>query len=210
MRRLLPPVAVVLGLLALAPPATASHTVTPYNRYTINDSSTLQGLDVNSRAYLLLPQRLRDRTRNGGPVLRFGPIGSCRFNLSISADVDTRDPDESASEHVARLLPARSDFIYARGTRNSAAWRVVRLRGTANVRALWALPVNLRTGAAFDAPTTPAWLELRGTANEHTDECHSGGPRYLGDVLGDAFGAMSGTAFSTNLPRTPLPVQPGS
>jgi hypothetical protein len=206
-RRLLPLVA-VLGLLALAPPAPASHDVTPYNRYTLLDETTLQPLDVNIRAYMLLPQSLRDRSRNRGPVLRFGPIGSCRFNMSIPADVDARDSSESASQRVARLLPARSDYIYAQGTRNTAAWRVVRLRGSANVRAIWVLPVNLRTGFAFDAPRTPAWLEIRGIANEHADECHSGGPRYVGDVLADAFGAMSATAFSTNLPRTPLPPAP--
>lgn len=141
-------------------------------------------------------------------MLRFGPIGSCRFNMSISGRVVSRDADESASEHVARLLPARRDYVHARGTRNSAAWRVVRLPGTANVRALWALPVSLHTSALIDAPAVAAWLEMRGIANAHTRECHSGGPRYVGDVLADALAAMSATAFSINLPRAPLPPAP--
>ena len=76
------------------------------------------------------------------------------------------------------------------------------------MRGIWALPVSLRTTNAFDGPTRPAWLEVRGTANEHTEECHSGGPRYIGDSLAKAFGAMSGTAFSTDLPRLALPPRP--
>lgn len=85
---------------------------------------------------------------------------------------------------------------------------MIRVQGSANVRGIWALPVSLRTTNAFDGTTKAAWLEVRGTANEHTDECHSGGPRYIGDSLAKAFGAMSGTAFSVDLPRLALPPKP--
>ena len=195
----------------LAPAALATPAVTPYNRYTINDASTLAGLKVEFRNYLLFPKKLTDKTANGGPVLRFGPIGSCRFNLSVSANVTSRDVAETAVAHAARLQPADAPYVYAEGTRKTAAWRVVRLKGTANVRSIWVLPVSLRTTALYGGATVPAWLELRGTANEHTDgACHSGGPRYIGDILGEAFGATSGTAFSTDLPRVPGPPNPAA
>lgn len=199
------------ALALAAPTALAAPAVTPYNRYTITGSTTLGSQKVQYRSYLLFPKKLTDRTANGGPVLRFGPIGSCRFNLSIGAAVSARDVTQTAATHAARLLPGDGPYVYAQGTRNTAVWRVVRLKGTANVRSIWVLPVSLSTSTLFGSPTVPAWLELRGTANEHTDAvCHSGGPRYIGDILGEAFGATSGTAFATDLPRTPLPPNPNA
>ena len=72
-----------------------------YNGYTIQGATTLDSLKVNWRAYPLLPPQLRDRTANGGSVLRFGPIGSCKFNLSVSGRVVARTAGESASAHAA-------------------------------------------------------------------------------------------------------------
>ena len=149
---------------------------TPFERYTIQAATTLDALKVNWRAYPLLPSKLRDRTANGGSVLRFGPIGSCRFNLSISGRVVARAEGESASVHAASALPAGSQYVYTQGTRESAAWRIIRVKGTANVRGIWTLPVSLRTTNAFNGPTKPAWLEVSGAAAEHTQECHSGWP----------------------------------
>lgn len=183
--------------------------VTPYNKYTISGQTKLGSIDVGYRAYMLLPQKLRDRTANGGPVLRFGPIGSCNFNVSIAARVAARSGDETAGERAAGIYRgASSQFVYSTGTRSSAAWRVIRVKGSANVRGIYVLPVNLRTSFAFDAPTTPAWLEVRAIANDHSEECHSGGPRYIGATLAEAFGAASATAFGTNLKRLPLPPKP--
>lgn len=201
--------AVALAALSSAPVAAAAPAVTPYNRYTLAGSTTLGTAKVNYRSSLLLPRKLNDRTANGGPVLRFGPIGSCRFNMSISATVSARSATETATAHAARLQPGTGPNVYARGTRNTAAWRVVRLKGTANVRAIWVLPVNLKTTHLIGGPTNPAWYELRGTANEHSDfACHAGGPRSIGAIFGDAFGATSGTAFATDLPRTTGPPPP--
>ncbi len=142
-------------------------------------------------------------------MLRFGPIGSCKYNMSISAKVVARTAGETAAQRVAAGRPGSGPYVYAQGTRDSASWRVVRLKGTANVRALWIAPASLKTSRALRLPTIPAWLEVRGTANEHTDiACHSGGPRSIGASFSDAFGAMTGTAFSTNLPRTIGPPPP--
>ena len=187
------------------PPST-----TPYSKYTLAGASTLNGAKLNFRAYALLPTKLPDRTANGGSVLRFGPIGSCKFNLAISAKVVARDATETAGQRVARLRPATSQYIYAQGTRASAAWRVIRVKGSASVRGIWVSPTSLRTSVLFGTPTTPVWLEVRGTADEHVEECHSGGPRYIGQSLADAFGAMTGTAFATDLPRPALPPNPAA
>lgn len=199
--------AFAIAQIARAQTAPAPRT-TPFERYTIQGSTTIDALKVNWRAYPLLPSKLPDRTRNGGSVLRFVPIGSCKFSLSISGRVVTRTEGESSTVHAAAALPATSQYVYTQGTRNSAAWRIIRVKGTANVRGIWVLPANLRTTNAFSGPTKPAWLEVRGTGIEHTDACHSGGPRYIGDSLAQAFGAMSGTAFSTDLPRLALPPKP--
>lgn len=213
MTRRLPLLALVLLLAGIA--AQVAHAqlsraprTTPYERYTIQGATGLDDLKVNWRAYPLLPSSLRDRTRNGGAVLRFGPIGSCRFNLSVFGQIVPRREGDDAAAHNAERLPAGRQYVYAHGTRASAAWRVIRVKGSANVRGIWTLPVNLRTTNAFDGSTKPAWLEIRGIANEHTDECHSGGPRYIGDSLARAFGAMSGTAFSVDLPRLQGPPKP--
>jgi hypothetical protein len=205
-------IAAIIALTLLAALAAAalaaSKKPTPYGRYTLSGSRQLSGLTVNYRAYALLPTKLPDKTANGGSVLRFGPIGSCRYQLSISIRVVSRVGGESADDHVARLLPATEQYVYARGTRASSSWRVIRVRGSATVRGLYAMPTSVATSALFGSPRRPVWLEVRGTGTEPVRECHSGGPRFIGATLADAFGAMTSTAFSTNLPRPSGPPAP--
>ena len=197
---------IAVGLTAAANgQAQRTPRTTPLGGYTLAGSTTLDDLNVDFRAYAILPTKLTDRTANGGAVLRFGPIGSCHFNLSIAARVRTRPPGTTAADRAAGLVPGTGPYVYAQGTRGSSAWRVVRLRGSAHLRGIWLAPVGLRTTNSFQSPTVPAWLEVRGTADDHTAECHSGGPRYIGSVLATAFGAMTGTAFSTDLPRLTAP-----
>ena len=185
----------VLAATTTAPAQGPVPTPTAYNKYTLSGTSTVGTVRAGFRAYALLPKSLPDRTANGGPVLRFGPIGSCRFNLSISAKVVARGPAETAQERTVRLRPASRQYVYAEGTRASAAWRVIRVKGTANVQGIYIAPGSVRTGPQFDSPSIPAWIEVRATANDHVSECHSGGPRYIGDSLAEAFGAMTSTAF---------------
>lgn len=202
--------AITVAIAVVAHAASRSPAPTSHSGYTIKGTTTVGALKVNYRAQALLPASLRRRSANGGPVLRFGPIGSCRFNLSVSARVVARSGDETAADRVARLRPAASSAnIYAQGTRDSAAWRVVRLKGSPRVRGIYVNPANLQTTNAIDGPRVRAWLEVRGTANDHADECHSGGPRYVGASLAQAFGAMTGTAFSVDLPRLTPPPAPG-
>jgi hypothetical protein len=207
----LPAALLAVMTLLVAAPATASAASskpTAYGRYTLSGSRLLSGLTVNYRAYALLPTKLPDKTANGGSVLRFGPIGSCRYQLSISIRVVSREGSESADDHVARLLPATEQYVYARGTRASASWRVIRVRGGATVRGIYAMPTSVATSALFGSPRRPVWLEVSGTGTEPVSECHSGGPRFIGATLADAFGAMTSTAFSTNLPRPSGPPAP--
>ena len=194
--------------LTAAVPAQAATRPTPFLKYTLSGTGTVSGSPIGYRAYALLPQKLPDLTANGGSVLRFGPIGSCRFNLSVSLKVVERSGDETAAARAARLAPATPQYVYAEGTRASAAWRVTRLKGSQNVRGIYVMPGAIGTSTLFGAPTKPVWIEVRGTANEHVAECHSGGPRYIGDSLATAFGAMTSTAFATRLPRAPLPPKP--
>jgi hypothetical protein len=197
------------ALIAMAAvPAHAAPEPTPYGRYTLSGATKLSGLNVNYRAYTLLPAKLPDKTANGGAVLRFGPIGSCRYQLSISIRVVPREDGETASERSARLLPASAQYIYGQGTRGSAVWRVIRVRGSATVRGIYEMPASVNTSNAFGSPKKPVWVEVTGTGTEPVTECHSGGPRYIGSTLSDGFGSMTSTAFSTGLPRLALPPKP--
>jgi hypothetical protein len=205
--------AVALAALALvvaisATALAASNKPTPYGRYTLSGSTKLSGLTVGYRAYALLPSKLPDKTANGGPVLRFGPIGSCKYQLSISIRVVPRDGSESASQRTARLLAADGQYVYAEGTRGPASWRVIRVKGSASVRCIYELPAAVAASIQFGSPTKPVWVEVRGTGTEPVTECHSGGPRFIGATLADGFGAMTSTAFSTNLPRSVGPPKP--
>lgn len=203
---------VLLAVLTSASIAQAARVPkpTPYDRYTLAGVSRIDSATVGFRAYAILPRRLPDRTVNGSPALRFGPIGSCRFNLSISAKVVERVPGETATARAAALLPAGSRYVNAQGTRASASWRVIRVRGSAKVRGIYLTPANVGTSLLLGTPITPVWLQVRAAANDHVEECHSGGPRYIGDSLAVAFGAMTGTAFALGLPRPVSPPPPSA
>ena len=85
---------------------------------------------------------------------------------------------------------------------------MIRVKGSATVRGLYEMPASVATTTAFGGPTKPVWVEVTGTGTEPVTECHSGGPRYIGASLADGFGSMTSTAFSTGLPRLPLPPKP--
>ena len=103
---------------------------------------------------------------------RYGPIGTCKFKLVITsrAIADVREP---SAARVVRLLPATGRYVRDQGTRGTAAWRVIRDRGSD-------LTTGILTKTATTIRTQPAggvvWLELRAVATPAAS-CHSGGPR---------------------------------
>ena len=127
---------------------------------------------------------------------RFGPIGSCRIRVTISGAA-VADAPETSVARVTRLLPAAGRGVLDFGTRTNAAYRVMRT-STRGVDALLVKPAP--TVRQQPAPRI-VWLELRASAViDSRTECHAGGPRTVGTLLGDAFAAARVGGFEP-LPR---------
>jgi hypothetical protein len=128
---------------------------------------------------------------------RFGPIGSCRIRVTISGGA-VADVREDAVSRASRLLPARGTGLLDYGTRTNTAYRVVRSSGTREVNALLVKPAP--TVSQQPAPLV-VWIELRARAViDPRTECHAGGPRTVGQQLGDAFAAARIGGFQV-IPR---------
>jgi hypothetical protein len=127
---------------------------------------------------------------------RFGPIGSCRIRVTISG-VAVADAPEDSVTRVTRLLPGTGRGLLDHGTRTNAAYRVVR----ASTRGVDALLVKPAPTVRQQPAPRIVWLELRAIAViDSRTECHSGGPRTVGTLLGDAFAAARLGGFEP-LPR---------
>jgi hypothetical protein len=123
------------------------------------------------------------RGRGTAVARTFGPIGSCRFTLRVTAGT-TVDTDEPAAARVARLVPQTGPLLLDAGTRGDGAWRVARTSGTSTVTGVLVRPApSVRTPPASGR----VWLELRFAATaDPRRECHIGGPRTVGARTGDA------------------------
>jgi hypothetical protein len=127
---------------------------------------------------------------------RFGPIGSCRIRVTISGAAVADAPEDPVAR-VARLLPGTGRGLLDYGTRTNAAYRVVR----ASTRGADALLVKPAPMVRQQPAPRIVWLELRAIAViDSRTECHSGGPRTVGTLLGDAFAAARIGGFE-QLPR---------
>ena len=69
-------------------------------------------------------------------------------------------------------------------------------QGRANVRGIYEMPGGVGTRRRSEADEAGLGRG-HGHGERAVAECHSGGPRYIGDSLADGFGAMTSTAFST-------------
>jgi hypothetical protein len=139
------------------------------------------------RTTYLVPRSWPRLGRRRGQRLthRFGPIGSCRIRVTISA-VAVADAPEDPVARVTRLLPGTGRGLVDHGTRTNAAYRVVR----ASNRGVDALLVKPAPTVRQQPAPRIVWIELRAIAAiDSRTECHSGGPRTVGALLGDAFAA---------------------
>jgi hypothetical protein len=119
---------------------------------------------------------------------RLGPVGSCRIAVTVTARA-VADADESASARVARLLPASGRYLHDEGTRNRAAWRVIRDTGSKTI-------TGMLVRAAPSVRTQPqgkrVWLELTAVGTvDPAVECHAGGPRSVAAAFGYLLAAGS-------------------
>lgn len=119
---------------------------------------------------------------------RFGPVGSCKIKISLTARA-VADADEPAAARVVRLLPTTARYLHDEGTRRTAAWRVVRSSGSRTITGMLVRPApSVRT----QPPGGRVWLELKAVGKiDPTVECHAGGPRSVAAAFGDLLAAGS-------------------
>lgn len=185
MRRL--PIAASLAAVAVLAAAAmpAQGATVRVQRFSGFQDVTAAGTQTKYRLRLayVVPGTWRQRGRATGFTRTFGPIGSCRFTVRVSARAVT-GPDENATARVQRVLPITTGPVLDSGNRGNFAWAVLRRRGTDTVTGLLERPApSVRTQPAG----ARIWLEVRFTATaDPSRECHSGGPRTVGAQTGDA------------------------
>ena len=131
------------------------------------------------------------KAKRDATTRRFGPVGSCKIKITVTARA-VADVDETAAARVIRLLPTGSQAAHDEGIRRSAAWRVIRPRGTK-------LIIGILVRPAPSVRTQPqgkrVWLQLTAVGRINPNvECHAGGPRSIASAFGDmlAAGALGG------------------
>jgi hypothetical protein len=160
MRRLLIPATLLIALLATALPAHgATVRVQRFSGFQDVRVAGAQQTAYRLRLAYTVPGTWRVRGRATGLTRTFGPIGSCRFTVRVTARAVT-DAPEAASARVARPVGAQA------------------------VSGLLVRPApSIRTQPAGGQ----VWLEVRFSATpDPRTECHAGGPRTVGAQTGDA------------------------
>ena len=192
-RRLLIASLLVATTLAAAPLPADAATVR-VQRFTGFQDVTVAGTQTKYRLRLsyVVPGSWRQRGRANGLSRSFGPIGSCRFTVRVTART-VIDADEPATTRVARLVPATGRLLLDAGTRSDGAWRVARTSGSSTVTGLLVRPApTVRT----QPPGGRVWLEVRFVARaDPSRECHAGGPRTVGAQTGDALATAAVGGF---------------
>jgi len=191
---------VALGAAALAVAGspfrgsvTTSHVrVSQSGDVTIADASGRRG---SVRARYLLPRTWRRDSALSARTLRFDTRNSCRHRVTFTSLL-VQAEDVPAAERAEALAPATSQYVQAEGTREGAAFRVTRTRGTSNLVGVLVQPLSKTYTTGTDAGQRVfAEISARATADPRT-ECHSGGPRTVGDAIGDAFAAGQAGGFA--------------
>jgi hypothetical protein len=188
------------GLLAAAGAFAAqpfSWNSKPYTRYSSAGTVTVAGADGRRgtvRAAYVLPSKWRRMTSRTSRTARFAVRNSCRHVVTITPRVVLAD-DIPAGERAASEVPGTGRHVLAEGTREAAAFRVVRPRGSADVVGVLVQPLPRLLGVHDPGPGRRYYAELRARTRHGVQECHSGGPRTVGTGIGDAFAAGSAGGF---------------
>ena len=192
MRRLL--LAIVLLAVALTAAVPAHGATVRVQRFSGFRDVTIAGTQSKYRLRLayVVPATWPRRGTGSAVTRSFGPIGSCRFTVRMTARAVT-GPNESAAARVERLQPASGGTLLDSGTRRNFSWSVLKRRGTDTVSGVLERPApSIKTQPAG----ARAWLEVRFTATpDPSRECHAGGPRTVGAQFGDALATAAVGGF---------------
>jgi hypothetical protein len=182
MHRLL--IAAVLAATALVAVVPADAATVRVQRFSGFRDVTVAGTQSKYRLRLayVVPATWPRRGTGSAVTRSFGPIGSCRFTVRMTARAVT-GPSETAAARVERVQPASGGTLLDSGTRRNFAWSVLKVRGTDSVSGLLERPAPSMKAQPAGAR---AWLEVRFTATaDPSRECHAGGPRTVGAQFGD-------------------------
>lgn len=198
-----PPIVVVITTVAVALGAAAPVGAQPWRGSVSTGSFTSfsgsgtvpvqggGGATGTVRARYLLPRRWQHTSALNRRTLRLQTGNSCRHRVSFTPRLvlAARVP---AAERAAALLPAGAAYVRAYGTRERAAFRVIRVKGSATVRGVIVQPLSQAANQGLPADR---WLYAEISAVATADprrECHAGGPRSVADAIADTF-ARSGS-----------------
>jgi hypothetical protein len=190
--------AVTLGAVAVAGTTFRGSTSASYMRVSSSGDVTIgnaSGRRGSVRARYLLPAKWRRDSSINARTLRFDTRNSCRHKVTFTPRLIQAE-DVPPAERAATLAPATSQYVQATGTREGAAFRVVREPAGDGLVGVLVQPLpKSSTIGVPEGRRVFAELRARSTRDPRT-ECHAGGPRTVGDAIGDAFGAGSAGGFA--------------
>ena len=148
----------------------------------------------NIRLEFTVPRTWKRKSAKGSRSWRFATGNSCAHAVTVRQRL-VLAPEAPSATRAAELLPATDQYVYWAGTRNNAAFRVIRLRGGAEIRGVLVQPLASRySGGAPAGQRVYAELSMTAVPNPKL-ECHAGGPRGVAEAMADAFAAGSAGGF---------------
>ena len=146
------------------------------------------------RVSYVIPANWRRDSSLSGRSIRFDTHNSCHHKVTFSARL-VQAAGESAVDRTERLAPATSRYVEAYGTREGAAFRVIRFRGNDQLQGVHVQPLSI-----YRSTGTPTgqrvYAEIQASAQpDPRIECHSGGPRTVADAIGNGFAAGEAGGF---------------
>ncbi len=187
--------AAAVGTVAASVPFHGSSS--PQTRYSSQGEVAVAGADGRRgyvRTKFVLPATWRRDSSLNAQTLRFDTRNSCHHKVTFTPRMAQGEP-QSAEARAAASVPGPSRYLLASGTREGAAFRVVRDPGGSGVTGILVQPLPASSSPGTpESATVYAELRARATADPKL-ECHSGGPRTVATTIGDAFGAGSAGGF---------------
>ncbi len=145
------------------------------------------------RAHYLLPRSWKRTSALSQQTLKLKTGNSCGHTVTFTPRLVLAAEAATATDRATELLPASSSYVRAYGTREQAAFRVIRVKGTSTVRGVLVQPLSDRFSEGMPN-FHKVYAEINATATaDPKKECHSGGPRTVGDAIADSF-ATAGAA----------------
>jgi hypothetical protein len=150
------------------------------------------------RVRLTFPRTWTRAGARRGARATFNSNNSCAHRVTLTARLIIAAAIPAADRAAALTPVAAPNLVHTSGTRDQAAFRVVRIRGTATVTAAFVQPLAPSYSGSLPAGSR-LLAEIVATAiADPRRECHAGGPRGVGTALGDAFGGGSLGGFATS------------